>query len=235
MINKALRQKTAAREVKACILKKLSLVGWYSPETGTQRGCEISGLESFPEVSSRKPQPTWWSIGSTPSWRKGCTTSPEFPSNPQYCWWHYEYMKSLHYTLITRDILASTTLTLKRNILEKASLIPGPSCLPEKDKHFYIQFLLGSDYAQSPEHRTLACKPDESQVHRHPWAPPPCHNIQHQPRKFSEARWRQLSNELAVPGTVNLPNSNYQMDIKKSEKLQRTVVKMINEQKALLI
>jgi len=40
------------------ILKKHSLGGQYNPETGSQRGCEISGHESYPEVSSRKPQMT---------------------------------------------------------------------------------------------------------------------------------------------------------------------------------
>lgn len=43
------------------------------------------------------------------------------------------------------------------------------------------------------------------------------------------------SNELTVPGIINLPNSNYQIDITKSEKLQRRVMKMINEQKALFM
>lgn len=144
-------------------------------------------------------------------------------------------MKSLYYVLITQDCSTSTTLTLKRNLLEKASLIPAPSVYQKRQEALYlISSRLGLClvfWAQLPYLQS-----DESQIHMHPWAPPPCYNTQRQPWKFSdEVRWRQLSNELAVPDTVNLPNSNYQIDIKKSEKLQRTLIKMINEQKALFI
>lgn len=215
------------------ILRKLSLGCWYSPETGTQSGCEIPGLESFPEVSSIKPQLTWLSIGNTPSWRNSCTRSPELLSNQQYWWWHYEYMKSLYYVLITWDFLAYTTL-LERNLLEKASLIPGLSAYQKRQATLYlISSRVGLCLVSQAQLPYL--QSGESQVHTHPWTLPLCYNIQYQPQKFSEVRWRQLSNELTVPGTVNLPNSNYQMDIKKSEKLQRTVIKMINEQKALFI